>query len=161
MLDELIQAAPALSAVIAALAFAVATGTFLKGVLEYKNQNTLKRFEKFAEIEQHFKEDGILDICMLLETDDPRLNSISDQERIRFLGFYEQIAIAYNSGILKPRIAHYMFGYYAIRCCNSRNFWIGLNQESSYWMLFNEFANEMQKVEASFPGNLNARKLKV
>jgi hypothetical protein len=32
-------------AVIAALAFAIATGTFLKGVLEYRNQNALKRFE--------------------------------------------------------------------------------------------------------------------
>jgi hypothetical protein len=50
-LVELVKDAPALSAIIAGLAFAIATGTFLKGVLEYRNQNALKRFEKFAELE--------------------------------------------------------------------------------------------------------------
>jgi hypothetical protein len=121
-LGELIVAAPALSAIIAALAFAVAAGTFLKGVIEYKHQNALRRFEKFVEFEERFKDDDFLGICVLLETDDDKLRSLSRQEKTKFLGYYEQVAIAYNSRILKRNITHYMFGYYAIQCFESKKF---------------------------------------
>jgi hypothetical protein len=67
----------------------------------------------------------------------------------------------YNSKILKTGIAHYMFGYYAIRCVDSKNFWSGINKESGYWALFISFASEMKKMEAGLPNNLDVRKLRI
>lgn len=160
LLAELLRYAPALSATIAALAFAIAAGTFLKGVLEYRNQNALKRFEKFAELEERLLKDDIYHICFLLETNSPELRDIERKERQKFLGFYEQIAIMYNSKILKSHIAHYMFGYYAIRCAGSDHFWHDMDRESGYWALFNAFALEMRKIDAGFPRNLYPKKLR-
>ena len=85
-LVELVKDAPALSAIIAALAFAIAAGTFLKGVLEYRNQNALKRFEKFAELEERLLKDDIYHICFLLETNSPELRDIERKERQKFFG---------------------------------------------------------------------------
>jgi hypothetical protein len=141
-LDQLVKDAPALSAVIAALALAIATGTFVKGVIEYRNQNALRRFEKFLELETLFKGDDIYRICMLLEHDSEDLRKIDVKERQKFLGFYELVAIMHNSKILKSEIAHYMFGYYAIRCLDSVNFWTEINKQSGYWALFVAFASD-------------------
>ena len=159
-LVELVKDAPALSAIIAALAFAIAAGTFLKGVLEYRNQNALKRFEKFAELEERLLKDDIYHICFLLETNSPELRDIERKERQKFLGFYEQIAIMHNSKIIRSDIAHYMFGYYAIRCYGSDHFWHDMDRESGYWALFKVFAVEMRKMDAGFPGNLCPKKLR-
>lgn len=91
LLAELLKYAPALSAVIAALAFAIAAGSFLKGVLEYRNQNALKRFEKFAELEERLLKDDIYHICFLLETNSPELRDIERKERQKFLGFTSRL----------------------------------------------------------------------
>jgi len=45
---------------------------------------------------------------------------------------------------------HYMFGYYAIRCWESKNFWIDVNKNSIYWSLFIEFTITMKKVEKKY-----------
>ena len=37
-------------------------------------------------------------------------------------------------------VALYMFGYFAIRCHDSKNFWAGLNCEQVLWSLFMDFA---------------------
>jgi len=160
LLEELIKDAPALSAIIAALAFAIATGTLLKGVIEYRNQNALKRFEKFSELEERLLKDDIYHICFLLETNNPELRNIERKERQKFLGFYESIAIMYNSKILRPDIAHYMFGYYAIRCNESEHFWHDMDKDSGYWDLFRTFALEMRKRDIGFPSNLNPKRLR-
>jgi hypothetical protein len=91
VIEQLIKDAPALSAVIAALAFAVAAGTFLNGVIAYRNQNALRRFEQFAELEPLFKEEKINEICMLLEHDSDKLCEVDLKDRQKFLGFYERV----------------------------------------------------------------------
>jgi hypothetical protein len=40
-----------------------------------------------------------------------------------FLGFFEEVALMMNSGLIRKEVAHYMFGYYAIHCWDSKNFW--------------------------------------
>jgi hypothetical protein len=84
LLVELVKDAPALSAIIAALAFAIAAGTFLKRILEYRNQNALKRFEKFAELEGRLLKDDIYHMCFLLEANISELRDIESKERQRF-----------------------------------------------------------------------------
>jgi hypothetical protein len=167
-LTELVKDAPALSAIIGALAFAVAVGTFVKGVLEYRKQNALKRFEKFVELEQLFYSDEIYNICMLLERDNTQLATIDVKEKQKFLGFYEQIAIMHNSKLLRSNIAHYMYGYYAVRCLDSQNFWTEpadterkgyMDKDSPYWRVFRTFASEMRKMELSLSNSLAPKKI--
>ena len=64
-----------------------------------------------------------------------------------FLRYFEEIALMVNSGLLRKDVAHYMFGYYAIRCWESDYFWTHLNRQGPYWALFREFAGEMARME--------------
>lgn len=72
---------------------------------------------------------------------------ISFRHKRSLVGFFEEIALMMNSGLLKPRIAHYMFGYYAIACWKSEAFWSNMNRDSIYWALFKDFAEKMQQIE--------------
>ena len=53
----------------------------------------------------------------------------------------------HNSGLLRTSVAHYMFGYYAIRCYQSKNFWNDVNRDSYYWAIFVNFARKMEAIE--------------
>jgi hypothetical protein len=50
-----------------------------------------------------------------------------------------------NLGIIRREVAHYMFGYYAIRCWDSDASWHGVNRNSPYWSLFKNFASRDEK----------------
>jgi hypothetical protein len=51
-----------------------------------------------------------------------------------------------------------MFGYYAIRCWESENFWAEINRESSYWIVFKKFVEKMKLIETKF--GYNEKKLR-
>ena len=55
-----------------------------------------------------------------------------------------------NSKLINSDVAHYMFGYYAVRCINSNHFWQGMEKESPYWALFQHFAKCMKEFESGF-----------
>jgi hypothetical protein len=69
-------------------------------------------------------------IIKLLD-EDPRhkLRTLSFAKKRAFVEFYEDIAVMRYSGLLKKRIAYYMFGYYTIRCNESEDFWFNLEKE--------------------------------
>jgi len=130
------------------LGVAIALVTVIKGVFEFTQQGAQKRAEQFTAMRRHFKEDqSFKEICDLLETDDPKLREISFKDKRDFLGFFEEIALMFNSGVIRLGVAHYMFGYYAIRCWASENFWSSVNRNSPYWSLFKDFAAVMKTVE--------------
>ncbi|WP_242928595.1 hypothetical protein [Pontibacter vulgaris] len=126
----------------------IALGTFIKAIFEYRLQGRQKRAEFFDKFKTTFKtEKRILNITQLLEKDDPQLASIPLIDRYYFIGLYEQIAIAVNSGLIKRDVAHYMFSYFALCCWESKYFWIDINRESYYWSVFQEYVLTMQKLE--------------
>ncbi|HEY6432118.1 MAG TPA: hypothetical protein VIZ17_09045 [Acetobacteraceae bacterium] len=49
----------------------------------------------------------------------------------------------------RQNVAYYMGGYYAIRCMNSKYFWMGHapDRNSIYWHLFADFAKKMAAIE--------------
>jgi hypothetical protein len=55
-----------------------------------------------------------------------------------------------NSGLLRKEVAHYFFGWYAIKCWESKYFWENLVKEDPYWNLFRDFVLQMKEVESSF-----------
>jgi hypothetical protein len=122
--------------------------TFFKGIIEYVKQGSQKRAEHFDIMRKKLKENNVFkNICTLLETDNKELENISFADKRDFLGFFEEIALMMNSGIIKKEVVHYMFGYYAIQCWDSNSFWININRKSIYWRLFKEFAIAMKRIE--------------
>jgi hypothetical protein len=80
---------------------------------------------------------------------DPRLAEISAQDKRDFIGLLEEVALQVNSGLIRPELAHYMFGYYTVKCLESKDFWANLTLDETYWNLFHDFAREMKAKEAS------------
>ncbi len=104
--------------------------TLAAGLYEYARQTALKRAELFSLLHDRLKSDDMSEICTLLESDDVALQTLDYGRKVKFLGLYEEIALAMNSGLIQRRVAHYMFSYYAIRCWESVNFWHLLNRDS-------------------------------
>ena len=148
-LIQLAGVAPAISAIVASLGFVVGVVTAVRGYLEYVNQNALKRFEKFQELRRRFKEnEEFRTICYLLDTGEAELRNFGFKAKRDFLGFFEEVALAHNSKLVNDDVAHYMFGYYAVRCYESQLFWAEVNRESYYWSLFTAFAKKMRDIES-------------
>ncbi len=132
----------------------VALLTLIKAVFEYTKQNAQKRAEHYTLLREEFKKEGrFTDLFELLEEDAPSLTELPFEKKQDLIGFYEDIALAVNSGLLKKEVAHYMFAYYALRCWDSKHFWENINRESHYWTLFRHFVIEMKKVESDLEQN--------
>ena len=126
----------------------IALFAFGKGVLEYAVKNKLDRFSKFQEIRMRMKENQeFREILSLTETNDQRLKQIDFALKRDLLGLFEEVAMMVSSKILKREVAHYMFGYYALRIYESDNFWTNINKNSYYWSVFRKFAEDMQRIE--------------
>ncbi|MEH2321425.1 DUF4760 domain-containing protein [Nostoc sp.] len=129
----------------------VALLTLMKGIYEYTRQLAQKRSEQYAEMRKRFRESKVIfQLIGMLETNDSNLAEVSWSDKVELLGFYEDIALMVNSGIIKRNVAFYMFGYYAIRCWESEYFWDDVNRDSRYWSLFRDFVNEMKAIEELF-----------
>jgi hypothetical protein len=129
----------------------VALVTLMKGIYEYTRQLAQKRSEQYAEMRKRFRESEVISkLIGMLETNDSNLAEVSWSEKVELLGFYEDIALMVNSGIIKRNVAFYMFGYYALRCWESEYFWYDVNRDSPYWSLFRNFVNEMKAIEELF-----------
>jgi len=140
-----------LTLIISAAGVAVAVVVATKGFIEYRLQGSAKRSDIFLAMRTRLRGDpSFSKICDLLEEDDPKLAKLTVVERDRFIGFFEELAILANSGLLSESITFYMFGYFAIRCYDSENFWSGLNRDQPLWSLFMDFAERIKHAEASF-----------
>lgn len=140
-----------LTLAIAGTAATVALATLIKAIIEYQRNATTKRLELFLTMRTRLRLDKeFVEICDLLEGDSEKLRSIPLVQKDRFTGFFEELAIMRNSGLLNEQVTLYMFGYWAIRCNRSRNFWDGLNRDQALWSLFFHFAEEMEVAQKSF-----------
>ncbi|MEX2029579.1 MAG: hypothetical protein WD906_01195 [Anaerolineales bacterium] len=128
--------------------------TLIIGVIEFSRQGAQRRASHYLEQRKRFRTDTILyEIIGLLEADSPKLRRYSTPDRAHLLGMFEELALLLNSGLVTRHVAHYMFGYPALLCWKSRNFWHGLDRDSNYWALFRDFAMQMKTVEDSFSFN--------
>lgn len=129
----------------------IAVAALIKGVIEYSRQITIKRAEYFLNMRRQLKENQILkELCDLIEMNDSKLLTIPLRDKLHLTGFFEEIALMMNSGLIRKDVAHYMFGYYALRCWESYPFWQGLNRDAVYWALLRDFVEQMKEIERDF-----------
>jgi len=126
----------------------VAFLTFLKALSEYRRQGTIRRIEFFLEARKRLKgSENFQKIINLLEKESPDLKRVDLGDKIQFVGFFEEIALLVNSKVVDPKIANYMFGYYARKCWNSQHFWELESRPEKpldkwndpYWVIFRSF----------------------
>lgn len=117
-----------------------------KGVIEFNLQGKQKRAEMFLKKQsEYFGNKAFNEIRSLLEIDAVELRERSFEEKRAYLTFFEEIAILKNSKLLKADLTYYMYGYYATKCLESKNFWSNINQDEIFWSVFLGFSKEMQK----------------
>src|SRR5689334_13590274 len=91
----------------------VATGVM--ALFQYKKNNALKRVEHFCYLNEKLTETPkYLRIADLLQSESPDIADVSISDKTEFIGLYEIVALSLNSKLIKPEVAFYMFGYYAI-----------------------------------------------
>lgn len=151
MFETIVKYAAGITAIVAAVTLLV---TVIRTFIEYTKQNSLKRFEKYSELNAAWGNDKNIQMIIKLLDEDPKrkLRTLSFSKKRAFVDFYEGIAVMRYSGLMKKRIAYYMFGYYTIRCSESEYFWSSLEKEEKerdrhYWSLFRRFASEMKHIE--------------
>ena len=140
-----------LTLILTGVVAAIGLATLIKAIIEYKRSTATKRLELFLAMRTRLREDEeFKTICQLLETDDEKLRDIPLIQKDRFTGFFEELAIMRNSGLINDDVTLYMFGYFAIRCNQSKNYWHGLNRNQQLWSLFFSFAEDMERVYKDF-----------
>ena len=144
---DVVSNAAGITAIVGVIALIV---TVIRAVFEYSKQNLLARFEKYEELSKGWSEDKEIQEIIFLLDDDPHgeLLKMHRSRKEAFVGFYEEIALMLESGIIKQQIAYYMFGYHTIRCYESKGFWTEeMEIESPYWTLFRRFAKRMKQID--------------
>lgn len=153
LFKNLTESKDALTVIIASIVGLIAFSTFIKAILEYRLQGRQKRAELFDNFKTRLRTDPQLKkITPLLESNSNELRTVSQIDKYYFLGFYEQIAIALNSRLIKKNVAHYFFGYFARHCWDSENFWYldnnyVIDKNAYYWATFKRFVIDMNKIE--------------
>jgi len=134
----------------------VAALTFSKAVLEYQRQGAQKRADAYFNIERLLlSEKAFQEIneLLLADGDSKSLAIIPLSTRLEYLGLYEEVALMLNSKMINEHVAHYMFGYLAIKCYESNHFWVGEDKNDKYWDLLRDFVGRMKLVDEKFVFN--------
>jgi hypothetical protein len=130
--------------------------TFIKALKEYSLQGSQKRVDLFIQMRRRFKENKqFVRIGKLLETDEFELTKLDFELKRAYLGFFQEVSLTMNSGLMREGVTYYMFGYYAITCSESINFWKDVNRKSYHWSVFNHFANRMLELDKEFKNTAN------
>lgn len=135
--------------------------TFIFGIYQYRKNIIQNRSTIFLDMRRRYVDDKkFQNLFAFLENDSIELVSVPYKTKMRFLGFYEELAMLVNSKLIRKNVAFYMFGYHAIQAWDSENFWVLQNEdgemagridkEAIYWSLFKNFVFQMKELEKAF-----------
>jgi len=139
---------PVLKDISVIVAGMIAFITLWQGLFQYSRQGHATRASQFIQMRRRFLEDEVFkNLLNLIATNSPDIATSSIQDRRNLVGFIEEVALMMNSGLLKPEVAHYMFGYYALLISDCEPFWTDLDKNSQYWAVFHGFVKSMQSFD--------------
>lgn len=132
-------------AVTGCLSFIVAASAFVKAVLEYERQNSLKRFEKYQEMFARYSDRSFEGIRRALGEGGQKLADYNTEEKYEFMNFFEDVALMYQSKLMRIEVAAYMLGYDARTASTDPNFPVNLHlgKEDPNWTLFWNFCQRL------------------
>ena len=136
------QSIELLKVVVAAIAATGGLWVFIKGVMEFSDQNKIRRYEKFHEMSKRFDENEIIQkVCDALHGAAAKLEK---QEKEVFICFMEEIYFMTKSGIMKDYMARYTFGYYAQMAMEHPSFLSDKDKLNPFYTHFIAFCESMK-----------------
>lgn len=136
----------------------VAFVTFWTGLIQYIKQGHQARAGQFIQMRRRFLEDVTFKrLLNMVATADPAVSQESIQDRRNLVGFLEEIGLMTNSGLIKPEVARYMFGYYVLLIDGSPDFWEGLDRDSEYWTVFHKFSRTIKDINSNRANSMPLR----
>ncbi len=124
---------------------AIAFITLWQGLFQYTRQRHAARATQFIEMRRRFLEDKTFqELLRMIHDQCKDIASTPIQDRRNLVGFLEEIALMVNSSLIRPEVAHYMFGYYVLLVDDCVPFWDGLDRDGEYWAVFRSFAQRMR-----------------
>ena len=138
-----------LKLLVTTLTIFIAMIALIKGVFEYTKTNQLARANVFLELRKRFKEtSNFSKIIEYLDSNDSELSEVSKSDKLKFLGFFDDVAILINSGLLDKTIANQTFGFYIQKAWENPNMWWEENpKESEYRFLLLWLYNEVKYIQ--------------
>ncbi|MBL8048485.1 MAG: hypothetical protein JNJ45_07375 [Chthonomonas sp.] len=135
--------------------------TLWQGIYQYAKQGRFTRVNQFVSMRRRFLEDETYRrIMALILEGSPAVAAEPVLDRRALAGFFEELAIMMNSGVLKPEVVYYMFGSFALKIDESKGFWHGLDRDSHYWTVFRTLIADLREYEAKRrPASLRGIKL--
>jgi hypothetical protein len=108
-------------------------------------KDRLSRFEKLQDFQKRYREEDVLiKVRRWIFREQLGSNGMpepSDYEMQQFMGFFEEIAIMINSGLMNDNLAAYTIGIDAARFYDT----VATYHHDPYFRLFNSFALRMQE----------------
>ena len=95
------------------------------------------------------EEKSFQEILTLIHEKCDEITAKSIQDRRNLVGYFEEVALMVNSGLIRPEVAHYMFGYYVVLIDDCEKFWEGLDRQGDYWAVFRSFALKMRSMSVA------------
>jgi hypothetical protein len=134
--------------------------TFLKTTVEYIRQGTHKRVELFLQLDDRFQHNKNFQLIRnYIQTKNPKISQVNKKMRSDYAGYFEQIALLTNSGVLKKEVACYMFSDDAIQCWECEEFWKDFDKSDSYWGLLRKFVEDMKAIRNKLKPSKNKLRL--
>ncbi len=101
-----------------------------KALHEYQRNNKYKRVEYYLKLRERFENVFFRHIESIESNDTNAINSLSNDDKLKIIGFCEDLALAVNTGLMSLEIASYMFGFYVLKCWKCDAFWVHSNVET-------------------------------
>ncbi|UOQ64880.1 hypothetical protein [Hymenobacter volaticus] len=115
---------------------------------EQKRQGREKRAQQFLDIRKSFRESKSFQNILLHLYTDRDFTSVPLNERIEFMGLFEDMAYLVNSDLMRREVAFYMFGGDAIAAWNNDSFWSQKLRDDKNWSLITDFVKEAEAYKA-------------
>lgn len=131
---------------------------FLTALMEYSRQSYGRKAQHFVDLRRRFLETVSFQVILQHIADDsPELANVPIHDRRNFIGFLEEVQIMVDSRLIRPEVAHIMFGRYVKLADASQYLWSELDRTDPYWAIFRRLAAQQSKWEASIDGSKPVR----
>lgn len=137
------------------ITFIIGGFTFCFGIFQYWQMRRFEKYLKFIELREKFKghpsNDRILRHIQAYQLDNTKISNLDDfnitiHDFYYFLGFYEELQILIDKGILNKNVSKKMFSFYAIEIKNNNYYWARFDEniDDPNWYDFKIFVESME-----------------
>ncbi|GAB3639168.1 hypothetical protein GCM10027422_47590 [Hymenobacter arcticus] len=135
--------------------------TLIKWLREYTQQVTEKRSQLFLSLRKAYNENESFQNILEHLHGDGIFPNVKIVEIGEFMGFFEELAVLVNSGLISEDLAGYFFGLDVVKAWNNDSFWSQSSRDDRDWSLLKDFVEQMSNFNKTFVPNQLSKKLRL